>query len=501
MHVTLKGCKPSATLLSSQQQSNNNQARKDNVFNIESTMTIDNIEAPPQCATSTSTGEGSLIDWQLTLASPDDSEKIPSTSSGQWTKALYHITTSVLGPPAVAALPFGFAFLGLTAGVLVLFASAAVSFYSGVLLISLQQESHRTYSQIADSVMQPNFSRNFVRPFQMIIFFTVSTITVLLIGEFFQVLQELWGLNLLSQSIWIIISGVIVLGVALVPSLSEMWQLSLIGTVTALVSVILMIVGIVVSIGDGCMDDVSYGHPQLITGKSSTSSFAFGVLLSFGTVAFAFGGHSVLPDVQASLECDASTAQSSMTKGLRGAYCFILPCYLSVAVAGYIAFGSSVSGFIVDDMADHVGHPFVASIYFIFLINTLALGAIYIQAGFVLIEDFFPFVREKVGIGVNYRPFISRFLFIAISTFTAVAVPFFGYLAALSGTIGFTPLTFIYPFLFWNRAEAQRESPRIWKIRLHNFLAIMYTLLGFAGATGALYYIVENASTFKVFGQ
>eukprot|EP00913_Durusdinium_trenchii_P000620 g573.t1 len=54
--------------------------------------------------------------------------------------------------------------------------------------------------------------------------------------------------------------------------------------------------------------------------------------------------------------------------------------------------------------------------------------------------------------------YLSRFLllrlpWVAFATFLAVAFPFFGDLAGLSGAIGFTPMTFVFPFLLWERSE------------------------------------------------
>lgn len=431
----------------------------------------------------------------------------PDTYQAPSTKAMYHITTSVLGPPAVAALPLSFAYLGWAGGSLLLIISAVVSFYSGYLLISLQEDGQRTYSEIADSTMgSKKFSHYYVRPFQMIIFFTTSTLVVLLISEFLQALIDLTSLsnNHMSPLLWIIISGVIVMAITVIPSLSDMWQLSLTGTITALTAIGLFVFGIVSSIADGSNEDVDFKKPETDNGSPS---FAFGILLSFGTVAFAFGGHSVLPDVQASLvesKQNIRETQRAMKRGLCWSYGLIVVCYTTVSALGYAAFGSAVSPFVVEDFSGYISPAWQTALYILLLVNIIALGAVYIQAAFVLLEDIFAARRESQETSQEvsaqiFHPMaiVRRVLFLSLCTFTAAALPFFGDLAALSGAIGFTPLTFVYPYLFWN--QVHKDTAPKWKLRLHSFLAASYTLAGTAGAIGALYFIVIDSSSYQLF--
>jgi hypothetical protein len=93
------------------------------------------------------------------------------------------MTTSVLGAPIFLALPLAFAYLGWGGGLVLFLASTVMSFYSGALLIELQDVlSHTTYSQVADSVMGRNWPKSWVRPFQVIVFVQVAIITILVVG-------------------------------------------------------------------------------------------------------------------------------------------------------------------------------------------------------------------------------------------------------------------------------------------------------------------------------
>lgn len=182
---------------------------------------------------------------------------------------------------------------------------------------------------------------------------------------------------------------------------------------------------------------------------------------------FSFRGHSVLPDIHASLyyqskfktsSHDQTTVriQSAMAKGFSFSYSVIFPIYLLLCVLAYQAFGSSMLSFLLDSLTPVLSEGCITAIYVLLLINTLSVGCVYIQASFMLLNTIFPCLNKNrnqscrdnvVNRSSNqfkyysYKQLLARFVFIASSTFVAVALPFFGYLASLSGAVCLTPLT------------------------------------------------------------
>lgn len=371
----------------------------------------------------------------------------PSWKPEPWHHAFYHTTTSVLGVAALVALPYSFAYLRWSGGIVLLLAATIVSFLSGVLLIQVQEPHHRTYSEIADSIMGDGFSIYYVRPFQALLFFQVAVIDALVTGQSMQAMDQLStndGTSRISSSWWIVIAGVLVFLLALIPTLSQMWQLSLFGTLTAVGGELTLVIGCAVALANHSTQDITFGRPPVSDGQTNaTLDFTMGVLNAFGLLAFAYGGHSVLPDIQASLhQTDVADSHRSMRKGLIAAYAIVFPSYLVICVIGYAAFGAEVSSFLPTDLNTHVPNSLITAIYVFLVTNTLALGAVYIQAAFTLMDDIFPCLRDPYDSGrYNLRQLVARFVFVALATFTAVALPFFGYLSALSGAICFTPLT------------------------------------------------------------
>ena len=113
---------------------------------------------------------------------------------------------------------------------------------------------------------------------------------------------------------------------------------------------------------------------------------------------------------------------------------------------------------------------------------------------------------------------LLRLVYIGLSCFVAIALPFFGDIAGFSGAVGFTPLTFMLPFYLWNSAQptggddplgVKNDSVsclagitlrRNSLLKLHTVLYVLYGLIGILAGVGAMYGIVQDASTFEFFG-
>lgn len=440
--------------------------------------------------------------------SVDSSSSCSSSSSDSskgkalWWHAWLHIFVSVVGTPAIASLPLAFAYLGWWIGLIVWVYATWASYYSGRLLIQLQGPQQATYARLADGVMGAGFASRWVRPFQFLVLYQVTVGTALTLGLGFFALQQLSGHVPISLPWCTTLGGLVVAMVSLCPSIADMWSLSLLRFLTALAFAVCVLwacsaivaSGNAVGLGED-FHDVSLGRPTGIEGPDRI----FGVLNSFGILAFSYGGHSVLPDVQATLQASMSghwDAQRAMQRALIWAYALIVPCYLSTAVLAYLAFGPTLTGFLPTNLQDaHTGDGFILSLNVLLIVNIIALGAIYIQAGFNMVEDIIECLTS--------RSFLFRFLclripWVASATFIAVALPFFGDLAGLSGAIGFTPMTFVLPFLLWERSEYGARAS--WcRHLLHAILGISFATMGVAAFAGALYLVIRDSSTYQFF--
>lgn len=84
--------------------------------------------------------------------------------------------------------------------------------------------------------------------------------------------------------------------------------------------------------------DVDYGY------KSSTNSEAvYNFLSALGDVAFAYAGHNVVLEIQATIpSTPEKPSKKPMWKGVVVAYIIVAICYFPVALIGYWAFGNAV---------------------------------------------------------------------------------------------------------------------------------------------------------------
>ncbi|GJN40030.1 hypothetical protein PR202_gb29192 [Eleusine coracana subsp. coracana] len=77
---------------------------------------------------------------------------------------------------------------------------------------------------------------------------------------------------------------------------------------------------------------------------ATTAGKAFGVLNALGAVAFAYAGHNVVLEIQATIPSTPDQpSKKPMWKGVVVAYALVALCYLAVAFTGYYAFGNAVA--------------------------------------------------------------------------------------------------------------------------------------------------------------
>lgn len=88
----------------------------------------------------------------------------------------------------------------------------------------------------------------------------------------------------------------------------------------------------------GAMPDVEY-HSR----GTTTAGKVFGFMSSLGDVAFAYAGHNVVLEIQATIpSTEEKPSKKPMWTGALIAYIVVAFCYFPVAFIGYWAFGNSV---------------------------------------------------------------------------------------------------------------------------------------------------------------
>lgn len=92
------------------------------------------------------------------------------------------------------------------------------------------------------------------------------------------------------------------------------------------------------SLSHGRIENVSYAYKH-----TSSADYMFRVFNALGQISFAFAGHAVALEIQATIpSTPEKPSKILMWKGALGAYFVNAICYFPVALIGYWAFGQDV---------------------------------------------------------------------------------------------------------------------------------------------------------------
>lgn len=93
------------------------------------------------------------------------------------------------------------------------------------------------------------------------------------------------------------------------------------------------------SVDKGVQPDVDYGYKA-----KSTAGKVFNFFSALGDVAFAYAGHNVVLEIQATIpSTPEKPSKGPMWKGVIVAYIVVALCYFPVALIGFYIFGNGVS--------------------------------------------------------------------------------------------------------------------------------------------------------------
>ncbi|KAH7835485.1 hypothetical protein Vadar_026521 [Vaccinium darrowii] len=185
----------------------------------------------------------------------------------------------------------------------------------------------------------------------------------------------------------------------------------------------------------------------------------FGFFNALGNVAFAYAGHNVVLEIQATIpSTPEKPSKVPMWRGVLLAYIVVAFCYFPVAIIGFWMFGNKVS----DDILISLQKPtwLIAMANMFVVIHVIGSYQIYAMPVFDLIET----VLVKK---LNFRPtwmlrFASRNLYVAFTMFVGMTLPFFGSLLGFFGGFAFAPTTYFLPCIMWLAIYKPRRFGLSW---------------------------------------
>ncbi|KAH9781530.1 Lysine histidine transporter-like 5 [Citrus sinensis] len=424
----------------------------------------------------------------------DLNDWLPITASrkAKWWYSAFHNVTAMVGA-GVLGLPFAFSQLGWGAGFAAIFGSWAITFYSLWQLVELHEvvpgKRFDRYPELGEHCFGPRFGYWFVMPQQMLVQIATDIVYMVTGGKSLMKFVELLDHNVenVRLTYFILIFACLHLVLSQTPNFNSLKGVSLLA---AVMSICYSMVAFITSIKKGI-----HHRPESYGVRSHTEvGKAFDFLNGLGTVAFAFAGHSVVLEIQATIPSTPEVpSKKPMWKGVVIAYVIVAFCYLSVGISGYWAFGQYVE----DDVLISLRKPawLIAIANFMVFFHVVGSYQVFAMPVFDMIESYLvQHMRFTPGLLLRL---VARSSYVAITGFIAMLLPFFGGLLGFFGGLVFSSTSYFLPCIMWLIVK----KPRWWSF--HWFACWISIIVGVGIAIlapiGGMRQIIISSKSYKMF--
>ncbi|KAL6851929.1 hypothetical protein ACP4OV_020114 [Aristida adscensionis] len=433
----------------------------------------------------------------LTRLDPRDAW-LPVTESrgGNARYAAFHSLNAALGFQALL-LPLAFPALGWSWGIISLTIAYFWQLYTLWILVKLHEavpgRRYNRYVELAQAAFGEKLGV-WLALFPTI-YLSAGTATALILvgGEtmklFFQIVcGPLCSPSPISTVEWYLVFTSLAVVLSQLPNLNSIAGLSLIGGATA---IMYCTMSWVLSVSQPRAPTVSY---EIV--KSSLSS----TLNALGIIAFAFRGHNLALEIQATMPSTFKhPAHVPMWRGAKAAYLLIAICLFPVAVGGYWAYGNMMpqGGMLAALYAFHshdIPRGLLATTFLLVVLNCLSSFQIYSMPVFDSFEAYYTGRTNRpcsAWVRSGFRVFYGF-----ISLFIGVALPFLSSLAGLLGGLTL-PVTFAYPCFMWIRIKKPERCSFSWYLNWG--LGVLGTVFSLAFSLGGVWSIINTGMKLKFF--
>ncbi|XP_050267845.1 lysine histidine transporter-like 8 [Quercus robur] len=406
---------------------------------------------------------------QLTKFDPQDAW-LPITESrnGNAYYAAFHTLCSGIGIQALV-LPVAFTILGWTWGIICLTVAFVWQLYTLWLLVKLHESTqtgmrYSRYFQLFSATYGERMGKIFAL-FPIMYLSGGTCVALIIVGGstmklFFQIVcGHGCSAKPLTTVEWYLVFTCAAVVLSQLPNLNSIAGVSLIGAVTAIAYCTIMWL---VSVTSGRLDGVSYDPVK----ENDNMAMIFSVLNALGIMAFAFRGHNLTLEIQATMpSTEKNPSHVPMWIGVKVAYAIIAMCLFPLAIGGYWAYGHKipVNGGMLTAIYQYHGRDtsqFVLALTsLLVIINAVSSFQIYGMPMFDDMESKYTKRKNKPcpwWLRSGFRAMFGYGCF-----FVAVAIPFLGSLAGLIGGIA-VPVTFAYPCFMWIRIKKPKKYGIMW---------------------------------------
>ncbi|KAL6857215.1 hypothetical protein ACP4OV_018597 [Aristida adscensionis] len=417
---------------------------------------------------------------------------INSSRNAKWWYSAFHNVTAMVGS-GVLSLPYAMSELGWGPGITVLIVSWIITLYTLWQMVEMHEmvpgKRFDRYHELGQHAFGEKLGLWIVVPQQLIVEVGLNIVYMVTGGQSLQKFHDVicdGNCKNIKLSYFIIIFASVHFVLSQLPNFNSISGVSL---AAAVMSLSYSTIAWGASVDKGRVAAVDYGLRA-----TTTAGKVFGFLGALGDVAFAYAGHNVVLEIQATIPSTPERpSKRAMWKGVVVAYIVVAVCYFPVALVGYWAFGNSVD----DNVLITLSRPkwLIALANMMVVVHVIGSYQVYAMPVFDMMETVL--VKNlKLPPGLTLR-LIARTVYVAFTMFVAITFPFFGGLLSFFGGLAFAPTTYFLPCIMWLAICKPKRFSLSWFI---NWICIVLgVLLMILAPIGGLRQIILKASTYKFY--
>ncbi|KAH6791003.1 lysine histidine transporter 1 [Perilla frutescens var. frutescens] len=419
---------------------------------------------------------------------------ITSSRNAKWWYSAFHNVTAMVGA-GVLSLPYAMSELGWGPGVAVMVISWIVTLYTLWQMVEMHEmvpgKRFDRYHELGQHAFGEKLGLYIVVPQQLVVEVGVDIVYMVTGGKSLQkfhylVCKDKDNCKDIKLTYFIMIFASVHFVLSHLPNFNSISGVSL---AAAVMSLSYSTIAWGAALKKGVQPDIQYGYKA-----TTTAGTVFNFFSALGDVAFAYAGHNVVLEIQATIpSTPEKPSKGPMWRGVIVAYIVVALCYFPVAFIGYWMYGNAVS----DNILISLNKPtwLIAMANLFVVVHVIGSYQIYAMPVFDMIETVL--VKRLRFKPTWYLRFITRNTYVAFTMFVGMTFPFFGGLLGFFGGFAFAPTTYFLPCIMWLAIYKPRKFSLSW---IANWVCIVLgVLLMVIAPIGALRQIILNAKTYKFY--
>uniref|UniRef100_A0ACD5TZF0 Uncharacterized protein n=1 Tax=Avena sativa TaxID=4498 RepID=A0ACD5TZF0_AVESA len=393
--------------------------------------------------------------------SVDDWLPITSSRNAKWWYAAFHNVTAMVGA-GVLSLPYAMSELGWGPGIAVLLLSWIITLYTLWQMVEMHEmvpgKRFDRYHELGQYAFGEKLGLWIVVPQQLVVEVGLNIVYMVTGGKSLKKFHDIIcdGRNDCKE-IKLTYFTMIFASVQFVLSqLPNFDSISTVSLAAAIMSICYSTIAWGASVDKGWK---AAGHVSYHLRETTAAGRVFGFFEALGDVAFAYAGHNVVLEIQATIpSTPEKPSKDPMWKGVVVAYVIIALHYFPVALIGYWAFGNNVD----DNILMTLNKPswLIAIANMMVVLHVVGSYQVYAMPVFDMIEMVLvKKLRFPPGLPVRL---VARTAYVAFTMFIAITFPFFGGLLGFFGGFAFAPTTYFLPCIMWLAIHKPKRFSLSW---------------------------------------